>query len=93
MKTIKKIKAEIKVLQKTDTTDLSPGQMKKIHKEAEQLNQYKLYLETNPSEEFLKKQHTELSAKLDKIDESFANWYNNNSHFETASKALSSYIT
>ena len=79
MKTLEKVQSEISALQKeADTPNLPKKDYKKIEKKVKLLYQCQLYLETNPTAEFLEKQKEDLKKKLKAIDAGFLQWSSNN---------------
>lgn len=79
MKTLESVKSEIESLQKEAATEgMLPRFIKKIEKKVKLLYQCQLYLETNPTKEFIEKQKADTSKKIKVINDGYKDWLNNN---------------
>lgn len=80
MKKIKELKAEVSELRKVryDKMDYEAGESlrKKNGKRVSLLNKCIMYLETDPTEEFVKKQIKETFSTIQHLNEGFADWKN-----------------
>lgn len=74
MKTIQEVQDKIGQLENSDRRLFTHDEMKERTDEAIFLRQIKYYLETEPTEEFVKSEVARLEEKLRVIDEKFPAW-------------------
>ena len=91
MKTPEQVKKEIEelILQKKDAKTYRA--LKKINNKIEDLKTIVLYLETNPSEEFIKSEKARLEKQVDAIEDNFQKWLNSGSSRRHSEKPLKVY--
>lgn len=73
MKTIKRIEVETEECRKA-MRDADSSRQKTLNGKLLFLKQCKMYLETEPSEEYLKKEKLSLELKINAIEERFGSW-------------------
>lgn len=94
MRTIEAIRKEIQEEEKfAATPNATKRQMEKSAKRIENLRACILYLETNPTEQFMNKQLTQLKKNVDVINSGFGAWRRNNPKDAEVSNPKSKYET
>lgn len=94
MKTIQEIQKEIVDIEKFCATDrATKRQMASGAKRIENLRSCIMYLETNPSQEFMLKQLAQLKDKVSIINSGFSSWKSNNPKDAEVNNPKSKYET
>ena|SRR5664279_490468 len=74
MKTVKEIDQEISDILKSLKKDSKEGEVKKAKRDVAFLRQIRLYLITDPREEFIKSELNEVQRKIDLIPTHYEGW-------------------
>lgn len=78
MKTLEYVQQELQDAIKLGETELSKKEAKLCEKRVKHLYSCQLYLETNPTEEFVQKQFEDVKRKIKIINSGFQQWLQNN---------------